>query len=217
MKHPSHHKKTVACRAVGILAACALAATAVGGSLAWYSKGSSLGNLFNRGTADPTIVEHFDQDAGIKRDVAVEIPKNETNVASYVRTRVDIFWQGADGERLWEQPVARSEGGESSAAYDYEIEWGHMGDPGARSIWVRAKDGLYYWSSPVAPGSATGPLIRTCKENRRYDDGRRLVVAISTQTIQADPGQAFDESWGPHSGLAAGKDGVLLDSGVSGR
>lgn len=215
MRHPQHFKKAGGRRVIGLCVAAALTFAAVGGSLAWYSQGSSLANMFRLGTADPDISEGFDPASGVKQNVAVEIPENGTNVASYVRAQVDIYWKDADGNRLWEEPVAKAAAGDAAVNYDYEITWASAGSAGTANGWIEGPDGLYYWTSPVEPGGKTDALIQSCIEHRHYDDGRQLVVAISTQAIQAKPARAFDESWGVHCGLTVGEDGVLKNREVT--
>ena len=94
--------------------------------------------------------------------------------------------------------------------YDYVMTWCAFGQAGTANTWVVGSDGLYYWTSPVASSASTDPLIVSCTQNVRYDDGRVLVVDIATQAMQADPARAFNESWGPHAGLSATDDGLLM-------
>lgn len=195
------HRKTIA--AIAIIAVLACIATA-GLTLAWYSGTSSILNPFTKGAVDVEINEQFDPATG-KNNVTVSIPSNTFAVDAYVRAHVDVYWQDAQGNRLWEEPVEKG----SSADFDYEIIWASFGSPGTANAWLSGADGHYYWSSPVAPGASTDPLIVSCTQNVRYTDGRVLVVDISTQAVQADPNTAFNESWGPHAGFQSGGDAVL--------
>lgn len=194
--------------AAAMVAICLIAA---GGTLAWYSQKSSLTNLFGRGTLDPAVSEKFDPAAGLKSDVAVEIPENTSNVPAYVRAHVDIYWEDAQGNRMWDEPVAAGISDVGAAdAFDYEIVWANMSAGGQANSWISGADGVYYWSSPVKPGASTAPLVVSLQENVRHDDGRKLVAAIAVQAIQANPDRAFMESWAPHCGLSVGDDGVLV-------
>lgn len=196
--------------ALVVLAACLAAA---GGTLAWYSQQSSLTNMFGKGELAPEIQENFDSAAGSKSDVAVAIPENTSNVPAYVRAQIDIYWEDAQGNRMWEAPVAAGISDAGAAdTFDYEIVWANLTAGGQANSWIAASDGIYYWSSPVQPGGITDPLIVSLQEHVRHDDGRRLVATVSTQAIQAEPARAFDESWGPHCGLAVGANGVLSAS-----
>lgn len=198
-------------RALIVAAACAcLTLACAGGVFAWYQASSQLSNLFTRGTLEPAIDEQFAPEAGVKEHVRAANPSNSGNVASYMRAQVSVYWEDAHGVRLGQDPVERASApADDGQAYDYVMEWGAFGAPGQASSWVRAADGLYYWTSPLQPGALSDDLIVRCTEHPRYDDGRRLVVDIAMQAIQADPFDAFAAAWGASSGLAIGTDGVL--------
>lgn len=177
----------------------------VGATMAWYAGESSLVNPFSKGKVSVAVDETFDAQVG-KQDVSVSVPANAGAVAAYVRARVDIYWEDSQGRRIWDAPVSKAD---DPAAYDYEIVWTVFGQAGAPQVWVKGADGLYYWTSAVAPGSATAPLIQRCVQTVRYDDGRTLVVDVATQAIQSEPARAFDEAWGAAAKLAVGQDGTV--------
>ena len=194
--------------AVVVLACVAIASAGL--TFAWYTGSSSILNPFTKGAVGVDVVEEFDPAAG-KKNVAVSVPANDAHVPAYVRAQVDVYWQDAQGVRMWEAPVEK---GSADAAdpqgYDYVMTWCAFGQAGTANTWVVGSDGLYYWTSPVASSASTDPLIVSCTQNVRYDDGRVLVVDIATQAMQADPARAFNESWGPHAGLSATDDGLLM-------
>ena len=78
------------------------------------------------------------------------------------------------------------------------------------SSWVKANDGFYYWTSPVAPGAETGVLIKSVTE-LKATKGRNFVVRISTQAVQATPDEAVHDAWG-----CSVKDGVLVPPHANG-
>lgn len=201
---------------IGAIVALACAAIASAGlTLAWYTGTSSILNPFTKGAVGVDVTEEFDPAAG-KRNVAVSIPANDASMPAYVRAQVDVYWQDAQGKRLWEVPVEKSAAADAAAqAYDYEMVWCAFGQAGGTNAWVVGADGLYYWTSPLDSGATTAPLVLSCTQNVRHDDGRVLVVEVATQAMQADPARAFNESWGPHAGLAASDGGVLSPRAAS--
>lgn len=118
--------------------------------------------------------------------------KNTGTAPAYIRVAVDIYWQDQDGARLWDEPKEEPKG-----EADYEIAWSVADASGANSAynWVKASDGFYYWTSPVAPGAETGVLINRVTE-LKATEGRNLVVDISTQAVQATPDEAVHDAWG---------------------
>lgn len=170
-----------------------LAGTA--GTLAWLSATGVLVNQFGIGSVTPSVQEKLN--GNVKSDVKA---KNTGTAPAYIRAAVDIYWQDAtSGARLWEEPQADT---------DYEIAWSDelrdALDKNLASIWIKASDGFYYWTSPVAPGEETGVLITSVKE-LKATEGRNLVVDVSTQAVQSAPDEAVHEAWG-----CTVQDGVLI-------
>ena len=131
----------------------------------------------------------------VKSNVKAE---NTGTAPAYIRAAVDIYWQDAtSGARLWEEPQAGT---------DYEIAWSVADASGANSAssWVKASDGFYYWTSPVAPNRETDVLIASVAEFKATE-GRNLVVDVSTQSVQSAPDEAVHEAWG-----CTVQDGVLI-------
>lgn len=176
-----------------------LAGTA--GTLAWLSATGVLVNQFGIGSVTPSIQETLN--SSVKSDVKA---KNTGTAPAYIRAAVDIYWQDAtSGASLWEEPRAST---------DFEIVWGDKlvdaSGSNQADAWVKASDGSYYWTSPVAPGAETGVLIASVKELNAID-GRNLVVDISTQAVQSMPDEAVRDAWG-----CSVKDGVLVPPHANG-
>ena len=175
-------RKRIIALLVGVIL---LAGTA--GTLAWLSVTGVLVNQFGIGSVTPSVQETLN--GKVKSDVKA---KNTGTALAYIRAAVDIYWQDQDGARLWDEPKEEPKG-----EADYEIAWSVADASGANSAynWVKASDGFYYWTSPVAPGAETGVLINRVTE-LKATEGRNLVVDISTQAVQATPDEAMHDAWG---------------------
>lgn len=172
----SKRKRTIALLVGAILLAGTI------GTLAWLSVTGVLVNQFGIGSVMPSVQETLS--GNVKSDVKA---KNTGTAPAYIRAAVDIYWQDESGARLWDEPQAGT---------DYEIAWSVADASGAKqdSIWVKASDGFYYWTSSVAPGEETDVLIASVKE-LNAPEGRNLVVDVSTQAVQSVPDDAVREAW----------------------
>lgn len=175
-------RKRIIALLVGVIL---LAGTA--GTLAWLSVTGVLVNQFGIGSVTPSVQETLN--GKVKSDVKA---KNTGTAPAYIRAAVDIYWQDQDGARLWDEPKEEPKG-----EADYEIAWSvaDASDTNSADNWVKASDGFYYWTSPVAPGGETGVLINRVTE-LKATEGRNLVVDISTQAVQATPDEAVHDAWG---------------------
>lgn len=179
-------------RIIALLVGVILLAGTVG-TLAWLSVTGVLVNQFGIGSVTPSVQETLS--GNVKSNVKAE---NTGAAPAYIRAAVDIYWQDAtSGARLWEEPQAGT---------DYEIAWSVADALGANSAssWVKASDGFYYWTSPVAPNKETDVLIASVTEFKATE-GRNLVVDVSTQAVQSAPDEAVHEAWG-----CTVQDGVLI-------
>lgn len=179
-------------RIIALLVGVILLAGTVG-TLAWLSVTGVLVNQFGIGSVTPSVQETLS--GNVKSNVKAE---NTGTAPAYIRAAVDIYWQDAtSGARLWEEPQAGT---------DYEIAWSVADASGANSAssWVKASDGFYYWTSPVAPNKETDVLIASVTEFKATE-GRNLVVDVSTQAVQSAPDEAVHEAWG-----CTVQDGVLI-------
>lgn len=183
-------RKRIIALLVGVIL---LAGTA--GTLAWLSVTGVLVNQFGIGSVTPSVQETLN--GNVKSDVKA---KNTGTAPAYLRTAVDIYWQDAtSGARLWEEPKANEH---------YEIAWSKelrdASGTNSASSWVKASDGFYYWTSPVAPNTETDVLIASVTE-LKATEGRNLVVDVSTQAVQSVPDDAVREAWN-----CTVQDGVLI-------
>ena len=195
-------RKRIIALLVGVIL---LAGTA--GTLAWLSVTGVLVNQFGIGSVTPSVQETLN--GNVKSDVKA---KNTGTAPAYIRAAVDIYWQDAtSGARLWEEPKANTD---SQANPDYKIVWSDSlrdaSGTNSASSWVKASDGFYYWTSPVAPNTETDVLIASVTE-LKPTEGRNLVVDISTQAVQATPDEAVRDAWG-----CTVKDGVLVPPHANG-
>lgn len=183
-------RKRIIALLVGVIL---LAGTA--GTLAWLSVTGVLVNQFSIGSVTPSVQETLNDN--VKSNVKA---KNTGSAPAYIRAAVDIYWQDAtSGARLWDEPQADT---------DYDIAWSDAlpdaSGTNLASTWVKASDGFYYWTSPVAPAEETGMLIKSVTE-LKVTQGRNLVVDVSTQAVQSVPDEAVHEAWG-----CTVQDGVLI-------
>ena len=184
--------------------ACVLAGAGIVGVVAWLTASGQVENSFEIGTVIPEINEDgptdgtpFEEGDSVKQNVDVT---NKGNVPIYVRAQVNIYWQDANGNQLWDEPGIVE-----------EIPIGiipdgtlYMGDDVYESIptfeldsgaWVKGADGYYYWTLPLDPETTTSVLIDEFKLYHAPDDGRTLVCDVSVQAIQADPADAVLDAW----------------------
>lgn len=168
-------------RIIALLVGVVLLAGTVG-TLAWLSATGVLVNQFGIGSVTPSVQETLS--GNVKSNVKA---KNTGSAPAYIRATVDIYWQDGNGARLWEEPQADK---------DYVIAWSVADASGANSAssWVKASDGFYYWTSPVAPNTETDVLIASVTE-LKATEGRNLVVDVSTQAVQSVPDDAVREAW----------------------
>ena len=170
MKKRNKHNKYLL-----LLASLALVVTAVIGTTLAYlvSTPPAVTNTFTPGEIESEIHENLSNKT--KSNVTV---KNTGNADAYIRAKVVITWQDADGNVLAEQPVKDT---------DYTIN----GSPD--SGWFES-DGFFYWNSKVPAGKSTGVLIKELKQSETTD--RHLHVEILADAIQAEPADAVKGAWG---------------------
>ena len=172
-------------RVLIVALACVLTLVGIGGVVAWLTGTDQVINMFDLGRVETEVNEDgpeenqpFEEGDNVKQNVDVT---NRGNVPIYVRAQVNIYWQDANGNQLWEAPVADE---------DYTITWGND------QKWVEL-DGFYYWTEPLKAGETTGLLIdKLTWTTANSSNGRTLVCDIAVQGIQAEPAEAVQEAWG---------------------
>ncbi|MGM9565029.1 hypothetical protein [Evtepia sp.] len=145
-----------------LVAVILLLCVAAGGTLAWITAQSEeVTNTFEPGEVPPVIQETISNNA--KSDIKV---KNSGNVNAYLRVAVVMNWVNEQGNYVYgELPSLPIEYGEN---------------------WV-LKNGYYYYTKSVAPGSTTDTPIFTGEITESgAPNGCHLQVAILAESIQAD-------------------------------
>ena len=162
----------------------------VGGTLAWLNdKSETVTNTFKAGQITTDVKETLDN--GVKSNVYItNSTTNENGVDAYIRANVVISWQKKNADGTY------SVYAESPKSTDYDITFNL--DSQNNGQWVKADDGFYYWTKPVAPGEETGVLISECKltENPVIPDGYSLCVEIISSGIQTVPTTVVETEWG---------------------
>ena len=187
---------------VAMIVATALALAGIGGVIAWLTASNQVSNAFEVGKVDVTLNEEgptdgkpFEEGDSVKNNVTVT---NNGNVPVYVRARVDIYWEDAKGNQLWDAPVEDEDAPVEDEDADYTVSWGANldGQTGTEG-WVEGLDGYYYWTKPVPGSGTTGNLIDSfAPATGAASADKKLVCDIAIQSIQADPSRAVTEAWG---------------------
>lgn len=156
-------KKTILMLATMVL----LLTVTVGSTIAYLVTSSGpVENKFTPANVKSEVQEKFNGTE--KTDVKI---KNIGNTSAYIRAAIVITWKDSTGNKtLPDQP----------GTGDYSITLGEG--------WTKESDGFYYWKDKVASGDETGILIKSCKQETRYEDGRRLCVEIIGSAIQSEGG-----------------------------
>lgn len=155
---------------------CVLGLTIVG-TIAYLQKNSSLVNTFEKGNTEIEVKETFNEEKTEKTNVYL---KNEGNTSVYVRAKVLIYYEDAEGNVLDLVPAEGT---------DYEKVQGS-------DDWIES-EGIYYYKFPVGPSSENGQttsLISKIKD-LKPDDDKYLVVNILGQSVQAAPVSAVESIW----------------------
>ena len=140
---------------------------------------------------DPAKVDvHIDEtlDDGVKSDVALA---NTGDVDAWMRATFAISWTDEGGNVVGRQPV-------ENVDYTLELAQGEN--------WLFGEDGLHYWALPVTPNSSTDTLVVSATltsvgKKTAQSEGWQLRLDVLAAGLQAEPAGAFDQAWGPTSGL----------------
>jgi len=186
IKHSTSKKVVLAVSLLLLLAA------AVGGTSAFLlTKSGTLTNTFVGSKVTTLVQEDFD--GTTKKNVKVQ---NTGTTSAYIRAAVVITWKNAAGETYGKEPV---QGKDYSIAYNTD------------NGWLRARDGFYYWTRPVAQGAFTENLITSCMPtpgaSTAVPSGYFLSVEIIASGIQSNPSHVAASVWA--SGINAVNGGIL--------
>lgn len=169
-KNLKPYKKIIICLSPALVLALA-------GSIAFLQRQASLTNTFAIGTVTPQINETFNDEKTVKSDVSLS---NKGNVPVYMRCKVDIYYKNDDGTISADPPVETT---------DYTLTYAD--DYGEK--WIK-KDNIYYYKSIVNANGKTSDLIKKCVDTDT-NSGKKLVVDINAEAIQAEPASAVEEAW----------------------
>lgn len=161
-------------KAALILSLCLIFALAVGTTVALLvAHTNAVTNTFTAAKSEITIEENTDD--GSKSEIYV---KNVGTATSYVRVKLVMNWVDGGGKVV--------SGGKLPEVTLNEPDW-------------FMKDGIYYYTKPVAPGKMTDNLLQKDKpitEPTDKPDGCHLEVTVLAESIQAAPSKAVTDSWG---------------------
>lgn len=158
-------------KAALILSLCLIFALAVGTTLAYLKANTSpVTNTFKAATSEIKIDENVKN--GEKSSIQVE---NTGTATSYVRVKLVCNWVDKDGN-VSATPVPAP--------------------TITNSDWFE-KDGIYYYTKPVAPTGQTSNLLdgNPIKQPEGAPDGYHLEVTVLAESIQAAPSTAVEGAW----------------------
>lgn len=164
-------------KAALILSLCLIFALAVGTTVALLvAHTNAVTNTFTAAKSDITIKE--DVKNGKKSSIQVE---NIGTATSYVRVKLVMNWVSDDDSKtISATPV--------NISVDYD-----------KTNWL-LKDGIYYYTKPVAPDSLTDNLLKDkhpiTEPTVGKPEGYHLEVTVLAESIQAAPSEAVIKSWG---------------------
>ena len=157
-------------KAALILSLCLIFALAVGTTLAYLKANTSpVTNTFKAATSEIKIDEKVDGNQ--KTSITV---KNEGTATSYVRVKLVMNWVDGNGNVV--------SGGNLPEVALNEPDW-------------FMKDGIYYYTKPVAPEDSTANLLKDPITQPNAPDGCHLEVTVLAESIQAAPSTAVEGAW----------------------
>lgn len=157
-------------KAALILSLCLIFALAVGTTLAYLKANTSpVTNTFTAAKSDIKIDENVEN--GEKSSIQVE---NIGTATSYVRVKLVINWVDESGNVV--------SGGNLPEVALNEFDW-------------FLKDGIYYYTKPVAPKDSTANLLKDPITQPNAPEGCHLEVTVLAESIQAAPSTAVEGAW----------------------
>lgn len=166
-------------KAALILSLCLIFALAVGTTFALLKANTApVTNTFKAATSGT----HVDVEDSGNEKTGIFVT-NEGTATSYVRVKLVMNWVSKDGKTISGEPV--------NIDVNYDTD-----------NWF-LKDGIYYYTKPVAPkdaetGSVTSNLLQEGNPIKQPDDapdGCHLEVTVLAESIQAAPSTAVEGAW----------------------
>lgn len=164
-------------KAALILSLCLIFALAVGTTVALLvAHTNAVTNTFKAAESGTHIEEETEN--GEKSSIIVE---NTGTATSYVRVKLVMNWVSKDGKTISGEPV--------NIDVNYDMD-----------NWF-LKDGIYYYTKPVAPASATSNNVTSnllkdhITQPEDAPEGYHLEVTVLAESIQAAPDTAVQQSW----------------------
>lgn len=158
-------------KAALILSLCLIFALAVGTTVALLKANTTpVTNTFTAAKSEIKINENVEN--GKKSSIQVE---NIGTATSYVRVKLVLNWVSEDGKVV--------SGGSLPTVT--------LNDDGS---WFE-KDGIYYYTKPVAPQDLTSNLLKSAIEQTNAPKGCHLEVTVLAESIQAAPSTAVEGAW----------------------
>ena len=184
-------KRTASGLPKGLMAVLALVlvlTVAVGGTIAWLSKGTDpVVNTFTMGEVNPEIKEEFDGDT--KSNIGVT---NNGSVPAFVRVKLLFTWQeGAEPGDISNSGTPGDIVGVPVTEEDITWEWGNVEN------WQKGSDGYYYYT--VSLGSEeSATLLNKVEVDSNSENGRQYYLGLNilVDAVQAVPEDAAEETWG---------------------
>ncbi len=159
-------------KAALILSLCLIFALAVGTTFALLKAHTDpVTNTFKAAESKITIEEKTEN--GVKSEIYV---KNEGTATSYVRVKLVLNWVSDT---------------DNSIVSGNNLPTVTLNDDGS---WFE-KDGIYYYTKPVAPQGLTSNLLKSAIEQTNAPDGCHLEVTVLAESIQAAPDTAVKDAW----------------------
>lgn len=185
-------KRTASGLPKGLMAVLALVlvlTVAVGGTIAWLSKGTDpVVNTFTMGTVEPGIDEEFNGDT--KSNIGVT---NSGSVPAFVRVKLLFTWQegATPGDSSSNPGTPGDIVGVPVTGNDITWEWG------SGQNWKKGTDGYYYYTVPLG-SEESATLLNKVEVNSNSENGEQYYLGLNilVDAVQATPADAAEETWG---------------------
>lgn len=159
-----------------LLSMVLLVTVAIGGTLAYLvTQDEPITNTFTPSFVTCKVIETFDEDSGIKKEVNVQ---NTGDTDAYIRVRLVTYRTNAAGQHI----------GGTATIPEFT--------PGTN--WVKDGD-YYYYTLPVKPNEKpTTDLISSITLHQNYadSDSGNQAIDVMAEAIQSGPAEAVGTAWG---------------------